>query len=226
METRIIEELRLNLHLAEGYAQQNHEIYDKAGSYAAFCGCEGELHEAASLALKLGLSNPQVEPLLRLCRHCSSLPNTLSEAVVALDLLLANINAMPGESPADQFDRRFTDQEAQNGTKQQETPTEPQEPDGPCGFNRWRFNGATLPGEMTNKPYRLAKHLHERIGRKVSIGDLNGDGKLFNHVQDATVQYYGTTVSTWFSERDVPLVVESGGGIIWMQRVDGKTTEE
>jgi hypothetical protein len=92
------------------------------------------------------------------------------------------------------------------------------EPDGPCGINQWRHNGKILDGEMTSKQYRLASYLFVRIGRKVEIADLIGKDRIFESVADATVQRHGSNISTWFANRDVPLIVESGDGCIWMRK--------
>lgn len=97
--------------------------------------------------------------------------------------------------------------------------------DGPCGNNQWRHDGKVLDGEMTNKPYRLASYLYERLGRKITISDvisegrdLIGDARIFGNVQEASVQRHGSNISKWFAVRNVPLIVGSGEGRIWMER--------
>ena len=95
------------------------------------------------------------------------------------------------------------------------------EPDGPCGVDEWRYKGKVLPGpQLTTKPYKLAAYLFERLDKKVPVGDLNREGGMFGGtVLDSSIQRQCSTISTWFAGRNVPLVIGTGDGCIWMQSI-------
>jgi hypothetical protein len=90
-------------------------------------------------------------------------------------------------------------------------------PDGPFGVNRWRYQGDVLEGAMTEKPWSLAKYLYERFETKVHVDHLIGPNKLLDDVQPATIQRHASAITSWFVERQVPIVVTSRGQYVWME---------
>lgn len=92
----------------------------------------------------------------------------------------------------------------------------PEEADGPCGMNRWRYNGKIVDGNMTLTQWLLAQHLWQRLGQKVVIKDLIGKDNLFEYVHDDTVARHGVNINKWFTTHFVPLTVSSSKGEICM----------
>jgi hypothetical protein len=96
-------------------------------------------------------------------------------------------------------------------------------PDGPWGIYQWRHNGAETSDRMQRKTWKLARYLHERLGRNIPFSDLRGDDKVFEDdlTDDQAIAKQGSKAKQWFKTNKIPLNVSSStvDRLISMERI-------